>query len=319
MTISFIMNALIPKQCLKLEDVQRYLIECTPLRLPEDVAKKATDASTSALTFEDSTVVPFATNSSVLRIALMSVAATLIAKDGDKFAVMAMSIVNLLNAMPKLDFKAANTGSFDGTIFDIDHAKELTNQAFQEFLVKLFAPLELNDAELEVLNKPFILAAEVLLTTALSERLIDYATIVLCLEGEISGAQDIPSDQYTRENSPLYMSKTAQNIRGFVNGSKLIKKKGGSDKLMVLVDVISPLFGTIANIRTNIAKAQYFYSKLSLQTHQNNLLQGIELILKYITNDEAKIDIQNATKALITAVYNKYLIVKEEVDQRQAK
>lgn len=309
------MDALVMKQCPKLEDVQAYLLSSPRLRLPEDIAKRAQESALRA----DSAALPFAADSSALRIALLCAAAAMVAKGSEKCAVMAAAIVDLLNALPALSFAAA-AGQFGGSVFDVAHSDELTDAALEGYLSALFAPLAPADDEAAALRRPFVSAAEVLLTTALSERLVDYAALVLCIEGEIGGAQDIPSDQYTRENSPLYMSKAAQSIRGFVNGSKLIKKKGGNDRLIALVDVISPLLGTVASIRTNIAKAQYFYSALSLQTHKNSLLQGIGIILGFISGAEkAELTIQNATKELITAVYNKYVAVKEIVDERQAK
>lgn len=312
------MNTVLASACLKLETVRELLVHPTTWRLPEDLNAVAQE---KALKFDDLSKFPDLSSKFIPlhSVAILSAAAAFLFKKPNGPAV-ALSLVNLYNSLPKPGFKKPEGADLTNTVFDITGSVEnLTDQKFSELLHSLFDSFELAEDEKILLDNNYITAASVLLVASLAECVVDYSEIILAITAEINGAAGIPSDEFTREIAPLYLSKTAQRLTDIVTNSKLIKKKGGSGDLTKLPEVFAPILSTIAAIRTNISKPLHFYGKFNLTTLQTQLINGITYILQLLDSQAQPVTINDCISQLVKVSYNKFVATKAIIDEKQAK
>ena len=309
------MSALLASSCPSLEDIRQDLITPMKWRIPDDLREKA---EATSLTFAPSDVPDLLkAPSPVARVALLSAAAHALFKK-ERGAEVALSLINLLSVVPVRP--PGDSQGFDGTVFDLRVPEGLTDAAFSAALEQLLAKLELKE-EVALVKKPFVLAAKVLLTAALGERLHDYAAILLSVNAEVEGAVALAADGYTRENSPLYLSLSAQKLNDIVMNSKLLKKKGTCTLLADAAPALAPLLNAIALVKTNIAKAQHFFDGALLEDHEFNLQKGVNAIrraLNAITGtDVTPSTLETATFDLISDIASKFEAVNAKVNTKQ--
>jgi histidyl-tRNA synthetase len=276
------MASLLPPGSLALEDVRLLLSQPSTWRLAEDLTEKA---SSSALTFTADSVFPdcFQVYDPIVRLAVLLAASSAISA-GDPGAIIGLTLVNFYNALPAVAPSGAPASPFESTLFDLS-ASSSTDAAFADVLLAVLDGLELTPADEALLRRPYVTAATVLATAALSERLWDYIACVFGVWGELEGAAVLQTSLYTRETAPLYLSLTVQRIGDIVMDSKLLKKTGGSDFFARCSPVLAPLLGAIANVRTLIAKsANIYFEFFGLQAAISNFSTAVSFILSFIAS-----------------------------------
>ena len=309
------MSALLATSCPSLEDIRQDLVSPMVWRIPEDLREKAEQTS---LTFSrDDLPDLFKVPNPVIRVAVLCAAASSLFKK-ERGAEVALSLVNLLAVLPVRE--SADSQDFAGSVFDLRVPESVSDESFSSALEGLLSKLELKD-EIALIKKPFLLAAKVLLTAALSERLHDYAAILLSANAEIEGSVGLAADGYTRESAPLYLSLSAQKLNDIVMNSKLIKKKGPCELLAAAATALAPLLNAVALVKTNIVKAQHFFDVTMLEDHELNLQKGIKAIERaLVAIDGSAVSpstLDTATWNLAKEIAAKFEIVNAKINKKQ--
>jgi hypothetical protein len=214
------MASLLPLGCLSLDDARSVLLGPTTWRITADLNAKAKD---DAVTYTADSVFPpeLAEYNPVTRLALLLTASSTLSLKPNG-AVISLTLVNLFNALPPRP--ASDSPAFTGTFFDFPFPASLTDNSFSELLTSICDSLDLSEAELAALKRPFLTAANVLGTAAISEKILDYSGYVFGVWCELAGAQPLPTDIYSREQSPLYLSLAAQSLSEKLVDSKPSRK-----------------------------------------------------------------------------------------------
>ncbi|OHT12063.1 histidyl-tRNA synthetase family protein [Tritrichomonas foetus] len=296
--------------CITLNDVRSIVSENATWRLPEDAVEKGKDTA-AQLTESD---VPEQLKEFVLvhYVALLNAAAFFLTKQ-ERGAAISLSIVNLVSLIKKPEIENPEVA--------FSTVSKLTDAEFSEILVKLFSEkLALKEPEVALFNQPFITASLVLILAAVGEQVVDYAAIASChsIEASVSAAP-VAADQFTRENSPLYVSLAAQRITDITTNSRSLKKKGGNDSLNELPEIYAPVLSTIAAVKTTVAKPLHFYSKVSLQSNLKNLLEGFSIVLSSLSNEGTSLTGENALVVLFKQTIQKFEATKAVVAEGVAK
>lgn len=296
--------------CLNLNDVRTIVTTPGQWRLPEDAQQKAQE---KAVQLNDSEIpeqlkeyIP------VHYIALLNASSFFLAQKEERSAVFALSILNIANALKP-------TVSEDPNVAFLTNSK-LNDEEFSNILVKaLQGKLDIKEPEIALFKQPFITASIVLAIAAIGEKVVDYSAIIKCYQVEASlAAEPIASDQFTRENSPLYVSHAAQRLTDITTNSKLLKKKKGNDSLNQLPEVFAPFLGAVATVKTSVAKPLHFYNLISLNTNLRNLLEAVRPILDCLSS-ESTISAQNLLVVLFNSALNVFNTTKAQVDEASSK
>ena len=297
--------------CLNLNDVRAIVTTPGPWRLPEDAHQKAQD---KALQFSETDIPEqFKEYNPIHYIALLNASSFFLAQKDEKNAVFALSILNLANAIKPVVSEDPNV------VFTT--VSKLNDAEFSTTLLQtLQGKLDIKEPEAALFNRPFITASLVLIIAALGEKVVDYAAICKCYAVEASiSAEPIASDQFTRENSPLYVSHAAQRLTDITTNSKLLKKKKGDDSLNQLPEVFAPFLSAVATVKTSIAKPLHFYNLISLNTNLRNLIEGARPVLSCLSNEEVEITSQNVLIVVFNNAIKVFNTAKAKVDEDTAK
>ena len=297
--------------CLNLDDVRQIFTEQTSWRLPEDANEKAKD---SAVILNESDINDLLKKKTFINFVSLLNASCFFLTKQERGAAISSSILTIA----KLVAPEISNNSPDS----LDLTAPCSDSEFSNSLVEALAEkLKLTDPEKKMFEQPFVTASTVLALAAVGERIVDYAAIAQCYSIEAStAASNIASDQFTRENSPLYVSLAAQRLTDITTNSKLLKKKGGNDSLNELPEVYAPIYAAVAAVRTSVAKPLHFYSRISLDTACRNLVDGIRTVINSLSAEQTQeISPQNALHVCFDESIKKYEATKAQVAEASAK
>lgn len=297
--------------CLNLNDVRTIVTTPGQWRLPEDAQQKAEE---KAIKFNDSDIPEQLKEYNLINyIALLNASSFFLALKEERNAVIALSILNLANSLKPVAFEDPNVAFLT--------CSKLNDEDFSNVLVQTYqGKLELKEPEVALFKKPFITASTVLAIAAIGEKVVDYSAICKCYQVEASlSAEPIASDQFTRENSPLYVSHAAQRLTDITTNSKLLKKKKGDDSLNQLPEVFAPFLGAVATVKTSVAKPLHFYNLISLNSNLRNLVEGVRPILFCLSGENSDITPQNLLVVLFNSAINVFNATKAQVAEATSK
>lgn len=260
------MSEVLDCKILKFDYVVKILTEGSKWDLPLDLCDKAHDFL--KITKDDFSTEKFASVSSflncfepVFQVALINTAAFF----SVEHPKISKTLLLISQELP--DCRTINSKTVEGSIFDINKTKVLSDDDFNKFLTGLYPDLA------KEFNLPFVTAAYVLVTGVLMERVVDYALVSYVLSAEF--AEPVPSalspEKYSRENAPRYVSLVCQRVCELTASSRTFKKKGGSDYLEALPVAFGPTAQAIAQISSATFKPNFFISLSLLKSYMSCL------------------------------------------------
>lgn len=278
--------------CINLKDVISIVTSNDQWRLPEDVYQKAKNDS---INFNDDEIPNNLKEFNIVHyVALLNASSFFLVQQGEKDAIISLSILKIANSIKKI------ISNEPEIVFKTD--PKFDDSEFSNLLIDAFkSKLQLTESEIENFKKPFITASLTIVLAGLGEKIIDYAAISKCYSIESAAvSEQIATDQFTRENSTLYVSHAAQRLTDITTNSKLLKKKKGDDSLNKLPEIFAPFLAATAAIKTSIAKPLHFYNLITLNTNLRNLLDAAKIVLACITTENIQVTKEN----ILLIIYN---------------
>lgn len=293
--------------CLNLNDVISIVTLNENWRLPEDVYQKAKDYSVQ---FNLDEIPDQLKDYNLIHyIALLNASSFFLVQKDEHFAAISLSILNIANTIK------ASIPQEPSILFQTN--SKFDDLEFSSLLVNLLEKkLHLSQQEIDYFKQPFITASLVIVIAGIGERIIDYAAISKCYYIESNNASEqISTEQFTRENSTLYVSHAAQRITDITTNSKLLKKKNGDDSLNKLPEIFAPFLSATASVKTNIAKPLHFYNIITLNTNLHNLLEGGKIVLSCFTTDKIEITTENMLLVIFNELIKLFNDTKNKVEE----
>lgn len=291
----------------KLEEVRSILLEKTTWQLPQDLKEKA--KGFKEVTLDDLKKLPMnqclEIFSPVHRVALISAAAHLAVPAPQ----IAQTLINIFNELPAPAYKS--TPEFSNSPYDNTPGMPITDADFTNFLKQLYP--EASKETVEILEHPYVSAAQVLLLVATMEMVSDYALIATVLDAEFKGAALPSSETFSRETAPQFVSIVAQRVLAICLNSKNIRKNG-SNMLSEVPKLFAPIFAAVAQLRTAVAKPVHFFDKFTLFSYTQGIVYSVNEICKYL-GSEVNATAENASQLLATAAYAKISSLAPKVQE----
>nr|SOH55389.1 histidyl tRNA synthetase [Trichomonas tenax] len=279
----------------KLDEVRSILLTKTTWQLPQDLKEKADGFKVVSLDHLKKLPMSQCLEifSPVHRVALISAAAHLAVPAPQ----IAQTLINIFNELPGPAYNA--TAEFNNSPYDFTPGKPITDANFSNFLKQLYP--DASKETVEILEQPYVSAAQVLLLVATMEMVSDYALIATVLDAEFKGAALLSSETFSRETAPQFVSIVAQRIFDIALNSKNLRKKG-SDILSNVPKLFAPIFAAVAQLRTAVAKPQHFFDKFTLFSYTSGIVYSTNEICKYL-GKEVNATVENATQLLASAAF----------------